>query len=140
MLFTEFPDKSNVWKMPFGIQVRIASIFVVAFEDFFRILLCRIVVLGEQAHNRNHYKGDCHCCYAHFRRLGSGCAETGSQRDYVCSCSSNCPSLSRTLHHVNIISDGSPSRMRMVRLISLGMTTLPRSSIRLTMPVAFIYK
>ena len=31
-------------------------------------------------------------------------------------------------HGVNVISDGSPSRMRRVRRISLGMTTLPRSS------------
>ena len=37
------------------------------------------------------------------------------------------------------ISSGSPSRMRMVRRISLGMTTRPRSSILRTMPVAFIY-
>ncbi len=34
--------------------------------------------------------------------------------------------------------DGSPSRIRIVRRISLGMTTLPRSSIRLTIPVAFM--
>ena len=39
---------------------------------------------------------------------------------------------------VNVVSDGSPSRMRRVLLISLGMTTLPRSSMRLTIPVAFI--
>ena len=39
---------------------------------------------------------------------------------------------------VNVFSSGSPSRMRMVRRISLGMTTLPRSSIRLTIPVAFM--
>lgn len=43
------------------------------------------------------------------------------------------------LSTVNDVSVGSPSRMRMVLLISLGMTTLPRSSIRLTIPVAFIY-
>ena len=36
------------------------------------------------------------------------------------------------------ISKGSPSRIRMVRRISLGITTRPRSSIFLTMPVAFI--
>ena len=42
-------------------------------------------------------------------------------------------------HGDNVVSDGSPSRMRMVRRISLGMTTLPRSSILLTIPVAFIY-
>ena len=41
---------------------------------------------------------------------------------------------------VNDICDGSPSRIRIVRRISLGITTLPRSSIRLTIPVAFIYK
>ena len=39
---------------------------------------------------------------------------------------------------VNIVSVGAPSRMRIVLLISLGMTTLPRSSILLTIPVAFI--
>src|SRR5699024_9169260 len=36
------------------------------------------------------------------------------------------------------ISNGSPSRIRNVRLISLGITTLPKSSIRRTIPVAFI--
>ena len=40
---------------------------------------------------------------------------------------------------VNVIRDGSPSRIRMVRRISFGMTTLPRSSMRRTIPVAFIY-
>jgi hypothetical protein len=39
---------------------------------------------------------------------------------------------------VNVIYSGSPSFMRKVRRISLGITTLPNSSIRLTMPVAFI--
>ena len=41
-------------------------------------------------------------------------------------------------HHVNVVCDGSPSRIRMVLRISLGMTTRPRSSMRRTMPVAFI--
>jgi len=41
-------------------------------------------------------------------------------------------------HHANVICDGSPSRMRRVRRISLGITTRPRSSIRRTIPVAFI--
>ena len=40
----------------------------------------------------------------------------------------------------NVICNGSPSRIRMVRRISLGMTTRPRSSIRRTIPVAFIYE
>ena len=40
---------------------------------------------------------------------------------------------------VNIVSVGSPSRIRIVRLISFGITTRPRSSMRLTIPVAFIY-
>lgn len=39
---------------------------------------------------------------------------------------------------VSIISNGSPSRILMVLLISFGMTTRPRSSIRRTIPVAFI--
>mgnify|MGYP005765850547 len=38
----------------------------------------------------------------------------------------------------NIICDGSPSRIRRVRRISFGMTTLPKSSILLTIPVAFM--
>ena len=41
-------------------------------------------------------------------------------------------------HHVNAVCSGSPSRIRMVRRISLGITTRPRSSIRRTIPVAFI--
>lgn len=41
-------------------------------------------------------------------------------------------------HGVNDVSDGSPSRMRSVRRISLGMTILPRSSTLRTIPVAFI--
>ncbi len=41
---------------------------------------------------------------------------------------------------VNDVNNGSPSRILIVRLISFGMTTLPRSSILLTIPVAFIYK
>ena len=40
---------------------------------------------------------------------------------------------------VNVVSKGSPSRMRSVRLISFGMTILPKSSTLLTMPVAFLY-
>ena len=39
---------------------------------------------------------------------------------------------------VNVVSSASPSRIRMVLLISLGITTRPRSSILLTIPVAFI--
>ena len=43
-----------------------------------------------------------------------------------------------TSHRVNDVCNGSPSRMRSVLLISFGMTILPKSSTRLTMPVAFI--
>ncbi len=39
---------------------------------------------------------------------------------------------------VNVVSKGSPSRIRIVRRISFGITTRPRSSIRRTIPVAFI--
>ena len=42
-------------------------------------------------------------------------------------------------HDTNVVCNGSPSRMRMVRRISLGMTTRPRSSILRTIPVAFIF-
>ena len=41
-------------------------------------------------------------------------------------------------HRVNDVCNGSPSRMRRGLLISFGMTILPRSSTRRTMPVAFI--
>ena len=41
-------------------------------------------------------------------------------------------------HRANVICDGSPSRIFRVRRISLGMTTRPRSSMRRTIPVAFI--
>ena len=41
---------------------------------------------------------------------------------------------------VNVVSKGSPSLILIVLLISLGMTTLSMSSMRRTIPVAFIYK
>ena len=41
-------------------------------------------------------------------------------------------------HGVNDVCNGSPSRIRSVRRISLGITTRPRSSILLTIPVAFM--
>ena len=41
-------------------------------------------------------------------------------------------------HRFNVICDGSPSRIRIVRRISLGITTRPRSSMRRTIPVAFM--
>ena len=41
-------------------------------------------------------------------------------------------------HRVNDVCNGSPSRILRVRLISFGITILPRSSTRRTMPVAFI--
>ena len=41
---------------------------------------------------------------------------------------------------VNVVYEGSPSRILIVRRISLGITTRPRSSILRTIPVAFIYK
>ena len=40
---------------------------------------------------------------------------------------------------VNVVSSGSPSRIRRVLLISLGITMRPRSSTLRTIPVAFIY-
>jgi len=44
------------------------------------------------------------------------------------------------VYTVNVVNNGSPSRIRMVRRISFGITTLPKSSILLTIPVAFIYR
>ena len=40
---------------------------------------------------------------------------------------------------VNVVHEGSPSRMRRILLISLGITILPKSSTLRTIPVAFIY-
>ena len=51
---------------------------------------------------------------------------------------SSCIPEQNTISRVNVISEGSPSRSRMVLRISFGITTLPRSSILLTIPVAFI--
>ena len=42
-------------------------------------------------------------------------------------------------HGVNVVCNGSPSRIRIVRRISFGITTRPKSSILRTIPVAFIY-
>ena len=68
---------------------------------------------------------------------------TGFLRHYVLS---QCPLLAKssiakqkTSHAVNVVCDGSPSRILRVLLISLGITILPKSSTRRTMPVAFIY-
>ena len=41
-------------------------------------------------------------------------------------------------HGVNVVCDGSPTLMCMVRRISFGITTRPRSSIRRTIPVALM--
>ena len=40
---------------------------------------------------------------------------------------------------VNVVCEGSPSLILIVRRISFGITTRPKSSILLTIPVAFIY-
>ena len=53
--------------------------------------------------------------------------------------SSDFVALMKVCIGVNDISGGSPSRMRIVRRISFGMTTRPRSSIRRTIPVAFMF-
>lgn len=59
---------------------------------------------------------------------------TQTETELVQSSEKHCDKVFRA----NVIYNGSPSRMRMVRLISFGMTTRPRSSMRLTIPVAFI--
>lgn len=62
---------------------------------------------------------------------------------FLCYLMYNLPPTSSTamqkfISGVNVFCDGSPSRILIVLRISLGMTTLPRSSILLTIPVAFI--
>ena len=49
-----------------------------------------------------------------------------------------CTAIANFSSSVNELSSGSPSRIRIVLLISFGITTLPRSSILLTIPVAFM--
>ena len=49
----------------------------------------------------------------------------------------NMPRMNRSLD-INVVCEGSPSRILRVLLISLGITILPKSSTLLTMPVAFI--
>ena len=50
-----------------------------------------------------------------------------------------CIAIQNLSNDVNVVSKGSPSRIRRVLLISLGITIRPRSSTRRTIPVAFIY-
>ena len=50
----------------------------------------------------------------------------------------SCIPEQNTISRVNVISEGSPILIRSVRRISFGITMRPRSSIRLTIPVAFI--
>ena len=50
-----------------------------------------------------------------------------------------CIAIQNLSKGVNVVSSGSPSRIRIVLLISFGITTRPRSSILLTIPVAFIF-
>ena len=49
-----------------------------------------------------------------------------------------CTAIANFSSSVNELSSGSPSRIRIVLLISFGITTLPRLSILLTIPVAFM--
>ena len=51
-----------------------------------------------------------------------------------------CIAIQNLSKSVNVVCDGSPSLILIVLLISFGITTRPRSSILLTIPVAFIYK
>ena len=72
-------------------------------------------------------------------RDGGGCSVSCTGYSPVMrSAKSTIPRMKKS-KDVNVVYEGSPSRMRSVRLISLGMTILPRSSTRLTIPVAFIY-
>ena len=55
-------------------------------------------------------------------------------------CTTLCIAQQKRSKGVNVVSKGSPSLILIVLLISFGITTLPKSSILLTIPVAFIYK
>ena len=54
-------------------------------------------------------------------------------------CATLCTAQQNLSIGVNVVCEGSPSRIFKVLLISLGITILPKSSTLLTMPVAFIY-
>ena len=51
-------------------------------------------------------------------------------------CARLCIAIQNLSNDVNVISEGSPSRILKVRRISFGITIRPRSSTRRTMPVA----
>ena len=62
--------------------------------------------------------------------------------DFHCAvilCARLCIAQQKMSIGVNVVNEGSPSRILRVLRISLGITIRPRSSTLLTMPVAFIY-
>lgn len=67
-----------------------------------------------------------------------GCSFVTMYYSHPCRLAKSLIAKQNRSNRVNAISNGSPSRIRMVRRISLGMTTRPRSSILRTIPVAFI--
>ena len=71
--------------------------------------------------------------------LGGGCSVSCTGYSPVMrSAKSTMPRMKKS-KDVNVVYEGSPSRMRSVLLNSLGMTILPGSSILRTIPVGFIF-
>ena len=79
------------------------------------------IFCGETLHTHDH----CFHCQHYVRPQPALFASLSIPKQYSC-------------HGGNVVCYGSPSRIRRVRRSSLGMTTLPRSSMRRTIPVAFI--
>lgn len=83
----------------------------------------------------------CLCLQFHSSRIPTvrACIFVAMYYSHPCRLAKSLMAKQNCSHRANVICDGSPSRIRMVRRISLGITTRPRSSMRRTIPVAFIY-
>ena len=82
----------------------------------------------------------CLCLQFHSSRIPTvrACIFVAMYYSHPCRLAKSLMAKQNCSHRANVICDGSPSRIRIVRRISFGITTLPRSSMRLTIPVAFI--
>ena len=78
----------------------------------------------------------CRTVKAAADRIVGGCAILCRDYSVVMRCAKSMIPCRNMSNGVNVFSSGSPSRMRRVRRISLGMTIRPRSSTRRTIPVA----
>ena len=81
----------------------------------------------------------CRTVKAAADRIVGGCAILCRDHSVVMRCAKSMIPCRNTSNGVNVVCEGSPSRLGQVRRVCLGITIRPRSSIRRTIPVAFIY-